>query len=212
MNTHQPSHEPPGSSQPEKEALSQESFHTLKILDEVAKGKPLTQRDLSKKLGIALGMTNSYLKRLASKGYIQITQAERKRLHYLLTPKGIAEKSALTYRYIKRSYRVFTEIRERMKRFFNDLEKEGAKSVVLYKATVITEIAILSLLDTQLQLVAIVDDDMTGERFLGRKVEPVKALSDLVFDRILITTEEPAEKIAGYLCNHGVAREKVCSL
>ena len=36
-----------------------DSFHTLQILDEVAKGKPLTQRDLSNKLGIALGMINS---------------------------------------------------------------------------------------------------------------------------------------------------------
>ena len=52
----------------DKELLNRESLHTLQILDEVATGKSLTQRDLSNKLGIALGMTNNYLKRLAREG------------------------------------------------------------------------------------------------------------------------------------------------
>ncbi len=167
-----------------------DSFHTLQILDEVAKGKPLTQRDLSKKLGIALGMINSYLKRLARQGYIQIVQAEGKRLHYLLTPRGIAEKSALTYRYIKRSYQVFTEARNRMRHFFDEMAKEGVKSVVLYRASVVAEIAILVLQDTPVELSAIVDEAGVGRKFLGYKLLPLESLSELQFDRILITTEE----------------------
>lgn len=204
--------QPTGTKDTDKEPFARESLHTLKILDEVATGKPLTQRDLAKKLGIALGMTNNYLKRLALQGYIQIVQAGRKRLHYLLTPKGIAEKSALTYRYIKRSYQFFSEARQKLKTFFDDLEKEGIQSIVLYKATVITEIAVLVLQDTRLKLVAIVDDEMAGKRFLGHWVEPVKVLKDLTFDRIVITTEEPVEKVAEYLGDYGVAEEKICCL
>jgi ribosomal protein S25 len=193
-------------------AFSQESLTTLKILDEVATGKSVTQRDLSKKLGIALGMTNNYLKRLAKLGYIQITQAERKRLHYLLTPKGIAEKSALTYRYIRRSYEFFTDVRQKVTRSLHALEGEGVHTVVLYKATVLTEITILSLLDTHLKLVAIVDDKMAGKQFLGYRVEPVKAVGVLPFDRIVMTTWEPAETVVKKLSSYGVAREKIFAL
>lgn len=189
-----------------------DSLHTLQILDEVAKGKPLTQRDLSNKLGIALGMINSYLKRLVQHGYLQVVQAERKRLHYLLTPMGIAEKSTLTYRYIKRSYQVYSEARGRMLHFFDDLEKDGVKSVVLYKATVVAEIAVMALQDSPLDLVAIVDETGAGRRFLGYTIKPPDDLRKLEFDRLLITTEGSVEKSAEYLGQHGVEKQKICSL
>jgi ribosomal protein S25 len=212
MNIHQAPNSQPDISDESHETFSQESLNTLKILDEVATGKSVTQRDLSKKLGIALGMTNNYLKRLAKLGYIQITQAERKRLHYLLTPKGIAEKSALTYRYIRRSYEFFTDMRQKVARSFHALEEEGVQTVVLYKATVLTEIAVLALLDSKLKLVAIVDDKMAGKQFLGYRVEPVKALRDVPCDRIVITTWEPAETVVAQLSPYGVAQEKIFAL
>lgn len=188
------------------------SLRTLQILDEVSNGRPITQRYLSKKLGIGLGMVNSYLKRLTQQGYIQVIKAERKRLHYLLTPMGIAEKSVLTYRYIKRSYQVFTDARARIGGFFKDLEKVGVKSVVLYKATVIAEISLLALQDSPFDLVAIVDDIEAGRRFLGYRIQPVEVLQLLSFDKLLITTEDPVEKVAEQLERYGVKREKICSL
>ena len=139
-------------------------------------------------------------------------QAARKRLHYLLTPKGIAEKSALTYRYIKRSYQFFTETREKIGQSLRYLENEGIRSIVLYKATVLTEMAVLVLLDTNLELMAIVDDDKAGQQFLGQKIQPVKSIKDMVFDRIVITTGESVEEVAGSLSDHGVTKEKICSL
>ena len=202
----------PEPSESDKESLSPSSIHTLKILDEVASGRPLTQRDISQKLGIALGMTNNYLKRLARLGYIESNQAGRRRLQYFLTPKGIAEKSLLTYRYIKNSYNFFTDTRVKMSRFFGQLENEGVRAIVLYKATVVTEIAVLVLLDTNLELIAIVDDDIAGQKFLGKKIEPVKALSDLTFDRLVITTGESEESVTRQLRMHGVAAPKLCSL
>ena len=187
-------------------------LHTFQILDEVSKGKSITQRDLSKKLGIALGMINSYLKRLARQGYIQIVQAEGKRLHYLLTPLGIAKKSALTYRYVKKSYQVFTEARDRIRHFFDNLAKEGVKSVVLYKASVVAEIAILVLQDSPIDLVAIVDETGMKGNFWGYKIQPLESLSELQFDRILITTEVSDGKAIEKLRHYGVESEKILFL
>jgi len=69
--------------------------HNLEILTAIAEGRPLTQRDLAQRLGVALGLTNLYLRRLATKGFIKIAEfpnkpVARKRLRYLLTPTGIA--------------------------------------------------------------------------------------------------------------------------
>src|SRR4030065_681195 len=124
-------------------------IRTLQIMDEIAKGKSVTQRSLSKKLGIGLGMVNSYLNRLAQQGYIHIVKAERKRLHYLITPTGIAEKSVLAYRYIERSYQSFAEARARIGVFLSNLEKDSVESVVLYRATVVAEIALMALQDSR---------------------------------------------------------------
>ena len=191
---------------------SLESFHTLQILDEVARGRSITQRDLSKRLGIALGMTNSYLRRLARQGYIQMVQAERKRLHYFLTPRGFAEKSALTYQYIKNSYRIFKDASERLRDFFDGLAQEGAEKVVLYKASVVAEIAILVLQDVRMELVGIVDENCAGRKFLGYQVLPIEALEELEFDRLLITSEDSLNGLVQQLEAYGVVRRKICLL
>lgn len=194
----------------EYDPLSRESLHTLKILDEVSKGKKLTQRDLSKKLGIALGMTNNYLKRLAHQGYIQIIQAERKRLHYLLTPKGITEKSALTYRYVKRSYQFFTDVRSRTRQFFSGLEGDGVASLVIYKPTVIAEIAVLVLQETSIHLAGVLDEEPGLENFLGYPVISPDKLPEIKFDRILITTNESISDVKEKFSSFGVNEKHLC--
>ena len=68
----------------------------LLLLSEVERYAGVTQRSLSSKLGVALGLTNLYIKRLARKGYIKITTIPRNRIQYLLTPQGLAENAELT--------------------------------------------------------------------------------------------------------------------
>ncbi|TMA57306.1 MAG: winged helix-turn-helix transcriptional regulator, partial [Deltaproteobacteria bacterium] len=68
----------------------------LEILTAIGEGRPLTQRALAQRLGVAVGLTNLYLKRLATKGLIKISEFPRKpharkRLRYILTPKGLLE-------------------------------------------------------------------------------------------------------------------------
>ena len=49
-----------------------EEYRSLLVLDEISKNGNVTQRDLSKNLGIALGLVNSYIKNLVSKGYVTV--------------------------------------------------------------------------------------------------------------------------------------------
>ena len=88
----------------------------LKLLNEVEQNAAVSQRTLADNLGVALGLTNLYLKRLARKGYIKVTTIPRHRIKYLLTPQGMAEKTRLTYQYMEYSLTYYRQMRERLDR------------------------------------------------------------------------------------------------
>src|SRR5512135_2723290 len=86
-----------------------DTYRSLQILGELSGNDALTQRDLSKRLGIALGLVNSYIRNLAKKGYITIKAIPPKRYAYYLTPKGLAEKTRLTYDLLHDYTRIYRE-------------------------------------------------------------------------------------------------------
>jgi DNA-binding MarR family transcriptional regulator len=77
-----------------------EAHRDLKLLEAVEADSRVTQRGLATHLGIALGLTNIYLKRLVRKGYVKCVNVQSNRITYLLTPTGIAEKLRLTYEFM----------------------------------------------------------------------------------------------------------------
>jgi DNA-binding MarR family transcriptional regulator len=166
---------------------------SLDLLGAIAENDGATQRDLSARLGIALGLTNALIKRLARKGYIKVTHVSPRRVRYLLTPKGILEKSRLTYAYIQFSVGYYRDLRERLQALFERLVEDGARRVVLYGAGEVTEIASICLHGTPLELVSVVDDRRAGQAFLGRPVAPVAALKEMAFDALILTVPVRAE-------------------
>ncbi len=57
------------------------------------------QRDLAQQMNLSLGMTNMLIRRLITKGYIRIRQLNKKKVEYILTPKGFAEKMRKSVNY-----------------------------------------------------------------------------------------------------------------
>ncbi len=87
--------------------MDQKSIKELEILHEISISEHVNQRHLSKKLGMAAGLVNLYMRRLAHKGYIKVSGINPRRLRYLITPRGIAEKTRLTYEFALMSYKYF---------------------------------------------------------------------------------------------------------
>src|SRR3972149_9577971 len=106
-------------------------FKSLQILDELSNNDSLTQRDLSSRLGIALGLVNSYIKNLVAKGYLTVKTIPSKRYAYYLTPKGFAEKTRLTYDLLHDYTRIYREARQNLQNLFHDLQAAGVKKIVL---------------------------------------------------------------------------------
>lgn len=60
----------------------------------------LTQRQIAQHTGFSLGLTNLILRRLAKKGYVKVKQLTHKKMRYILTSKGMIEKTKKSYGYI----------------------------------------------------------------------------------------------------------------
>lgn len=87
----------------------------LDVLRKIQKNPKASQRRLAKELGFSLGKLNYCLKALQEKGLIKMNNFKKnpKKLNYfyVLTPKGIAEKTKLTLDFMKRKMREYDELK-----------------------------------------------------------------------------------------------------
>lgn len=188
----------------DKRQDDQDTYKSLLLLDEISKGVPLSQRDMSRKLNLALGLVNSYLKNLVAKGYVTVKAIPARRYAYYLTPKGFAEKTRLSYQLLKDYTRIYRETRGNLKRLFEEMKESDIKKLVFAGADEIAEIAYITLQETDLQLVGIVDGALAGRKFFGFVIKPLSEISNLKFDCVVITSYLMREKIHDDLLNNGV--------
>ncbi len=152
-----------------------DSSRSLQLLSEISGDEPLSQRELSRRLGIAVGLVNSYLKNLISKGYVRVKDFPRNRYAYLLTPQGIAEKSRLAYQHLSYFTTLYTVARQDYRELFRSMEEAGVREVMFCGVDEVAEVAYLSLQETGLTLAVVMDDLRVGEKFFG---VPVVTLSE----------------------------------
>ncbi len=129
------------------------------ILERIESSAEVNQRALSKELGIALGMTNAYIRRCMKKGWIKVRQVPARRYRYYLTPKGFCEKARLAAEYFSDSLKFFRRARQSFDRLYGELETSGARRIVLCGCDEMAEIAVLCALDTHLTPVGVLRGD-----------------------------------------------------
>jgi DNA-binding Lrp family transcriptional regulator len=188
-----------------------EAHRDLQLLEAVEQDARITQRTLATKLGIALGLTNIYLKRLVRKGYIKCVNVQSNRISYLITPRGIVEKARLTYEFMDYSLHLYAGVRQRLRTVFQ-VCAAGGRRVAIFGRGEAAELAYLSLKEAGLEPVAIFDGD-AGPEFLGMPVHPISEHAAIDYDLIIVATLEPsAQQLVSVLLDSGVPREKLFSL
>lgn len=140
---------------------------TLKLLRAIEARSDVSQRHLASQLGIALGLTNSYLKRCTRKGLVKVKEVPANRYLYYLTPKGFTEKSRLTARFLSSSLRFYRQSAESCSELFQCCENNDWSSVVLCGVSDLAEIACTHSTGRTLKVVAIYDQEFGGDRLLG---------------------------------------------
>jgi DNA-binding MarR family transcriptional regulator len=195
--------------------MERDSERNLEILTAIDESDQVTQRALAQRLGVALGLTNLYLKRLAKQGYIKVSQfnerpAARKRLRYLLTPTGIAEKSRLTYEHAAYALNLYRRTRQTLRQSLGEAVTRGMKRVALYGTGDAAELAYLTLKEVGIEPVGVFADG--GGQFLGFAVQPVSELSLAEVDAVVVATFDRPEAALQTLRRLGVPADKCLTL
>ena len=93
----------------------------FEVLRKIDKNSKISQRKLAEDLGFSLGKLNYCLKALQNKGLVKIKNFGKKKnkiryIQYVLTPKGISERTKLTINYMKRKIQEYDELKSELEK------------------------------------------------------------------------------------------------
>jgi hypothetical protein len=167
----------------------------LEFLAAVERGEVVTQKGLSKRIGVAVGLINALLKRSMVKGYVKARQAPYKRYAYYLTPEGFAEKSRLVGEYLHSSLEFFRKAQSQYAELFQSSRHNGYERLAVIGSGALADIAVLAAIDEGINLVAIIDPSAReSSRRFG--VIVARTLADAgPIDGVLIADERAPQAI-----------------
>ena len=102
----------------------QDQFEILKKIQKTPKS---SQRELAEELGFSLGKLNYCLKALQKKGLVKLQNFQKKTnkisyLQYVITPKGISERTKLTINFMKRKMKEYDELKRELKKINKNVD------------------------------------------------------------------------------------------
>jgi DNA-binding MarR family transcriptional regulator len=142
----------------------------LEILEKIEGNGHLTQRDLSREVGMALGLVNHLLKKMVRKGWIKIKNVDAKRIRYLITPQGAREKSSLLYKRVESTIHFYLDAKRVIKAKVEHLKGDEVKSVSIYGINHVAEVLFMVLKELGLRLDCVVDNNKKGKEWFGYKI------------------------------------------
>ena len=101
----------------------------FKALRELEKDSTLSQRDLSKRVGLSVGRVNYIINALLEKGYIKAQRFKNSKnkmgYMYILTPKGISERLVQTQAFLQRKTAEYEQLRQEIEMLKRENNKKG---------------------------------------------------------------------------------------
>jgi DNA-binding MarR family transcriptional regulator len=166
-----------------KEPLNEREFELVNIVGaELADN----QRELSRHMNLSLGMTNMLLRRLVTKGYIRIKQLDRRKVEYILTPKGFAEKMRKSVKYTLKTISSIGLIKKQLLDILGGLYTKGHRKFYILGDSDFAEIVEMVLIQSQ---------------WAGVEVIRIKSLLEDPDGLVLICREdEDSRKLSGERC------------
>lgn len=168
------------------------------ILVRIDDSGEVNQRALSKELGIALGMTNAYMRRCVRKGFVKFKQIPPNRYAYYLTPKGFSEKTRLTAQFLSDSFGFFRKARGQYAELFTLCVERDWRRLALAGISELSDVAVLSARDFPIELVGVIDPARAGEHCHGLSVVREPSASP-PYDAILLTAMDKPRELRDWL-------------
>jgi len=106
---------------------------TLQNIADTLKEDPLaSQRLLAQNAGMSIGLMNAVLKRFVERGWIMLSNVNLRKLSYAITPDGIAELTARSHVFAKRTFELANRYHDSLCEVVQNAKKEGKGKLVLY--------------------------------------------------------------------------------
>src|SRR5581483_3035571 len=142
----------------------------LGVLDAVHREASISQRTISKEVGVALGLANAYPKRCVRKGWVKVREVPRRRYLYYLTPQGFAEKTRLSGEYLSASFNFFRRARSQIAEHMAHCRAQGWKRIAFVGTSDLAEVGIICAHEAEIELVGVIDENYGAARFSGLPV------------------------------------------
>jgi DNA-binding MarR family transcriptional regulator len=168
-------------------------YKEFMILDLVEKDANITQREISKTIGVAVSMINSYLDSYEKNGLIRRKKHSTKTVEYFVTKKGMERRKLLNIWYLKSSHEVYLSAKDNIIKFLNQIINKGFKKILLYGAGEVAEIMLQVMNDDNnipLEVLAVVDDDASkqNETIVNKPVISSVHINSFDHDGILVSS------------------------
>src|SRR3989338_3240925 len=128
--------------------LNEREFELINI---VGANLGANQRSLSQLMNLSLGMTNMLIRRLIGKGYIRIRQLNKRKVEYLLTPKGFSEKVQKSVKYTLKTIHSISLIKNHAKKVIARFYEQGVRNFYILGSSDLAILIEMSIRDTHLQ-------------------------------------------------------------
>jgi FlaA1/EpsC-like NDP-sugar epimerase len=182
-------------------------YKEFMILDLIEKDANITQREISKTIGVAVSMVNQYLDVYEKEGLIKRKKHSTKTVEYFVTNKGMERRKLLNIWYLKSSHGVYLSAKDNIIKFLNQIIDKGFKKILLYGAGEVAEIILQVMNDDNtlpLEVVGVIDDNesKTGEVIANLPIITLNQISNFDHDGILISSYTHHEVIFSNLKSH----------
>ena len=168
----------------------------LVVLEALDGAGHVSQRAIAETVGMAASRVNRIINDLMHSGNVAVPDATVRPYSYRLTPQGRAYLQELSYDNYAAVVGRFRQVEARIRTRLVELRNMGAERVVFYGAGEVMEVAYLLAQRLGLQVVGVVDDDLSkhsDERRIA--VSPPARIGDLAPDALVITTFRHADEI-----------------
>lgn len=191
--------------------MEKKHLKTLKLLEAIEK-QSYSQRQLSKKINISLGLVNKFINDLEKQGALKIANNLKSRTEYTLTPKGVEEKTKLKIQHIAHSIDFYKKIKvmisERLRKFNGNNESH----LVFYGANELSEIACVLLSQGNYNKVKIIDEKKAGKIICGIKIDQETELDNMTYDTVVIMEIHKYNNMRDKLIGKGVPSDKIITI
>lgn len=144
-----------------------EALRDLRTLEAIERNPHVSQRELARSMGVAVGIANACIHTLVRKGMVKIRGDNNRSITYHLTKKGLLHKSALAMQWTLNTLSFYREARHRVSEVLASAAASGVRRLALWGATELSEIVLIAAGEAGLEVVAVVEE---GDAYMKAKL------------------------------------------